>query len=313
MILNRLKKNLKKTKPFLNREKTESFRLYDQDIPEYPYVIDVYGDEHVIIWPRMNSKIDEGKEEHFEETLDALSQLFKIERTQIHIKGRFKQKGLKQYEKIKEEKQTIIIKEMGLNYLINLTDYLDTGLFMDHRPFRKQLMKSQGNGKNLLNLFCYTSSISVAAASAGYLTTNVDLSNTYLEWSKENFGLNEFPTSDHLFIKQSAVTYLQEQITTRNEENIKYDLIFLDPPTFSNSKSMDKEFEVEQDHVQLITNCMLLLKSDGILYFSNNKKSFKLAQGLDESYQIKDISAQSIPQDFRDKKIHQFYEIRKKL
>ncbi|MBT7610947.1 MAG: hypothetical protein HN576_14390 [Bacteriovoracaceae bacterium] len=309
MILNRLKKNLKKTKLVLIKEGTESFRLYDQDIPEYPYVIDVYGEEHVIIWPRMNSKMDEGKEDHFMETLDALVELLNIPRSHIHIKGRFKQKGLKQYEKIKKQKQTIIIKELGLNYLINLTDYLDTGLFMDHRPFRKKLTKSQGTGLKLLNLFCYTSSISVAAASAGYITTNVDLSNTYLEWSKENFRLNELSISNHQFIKNSAVTYLQQEITSDN----KFDLIFLDPPTFSNSKSMDKEFEVEQDHVQVITNCMLLLKSNGVLYFSNNKKSFKLASDLKEKYQIKDISYQSIPKDFRDKKIHQFYEIRKIL
>ena len=313
MILNRLKKNLKKTKLFLNKEGTESFRLYDQDIPEYPFIIDVYGEDDVIIWPRMSAKIDEGKESHFEETLEALKILFNIPKENIHIKGRFKQKGLKQYEKLEEDKKTLVIKEMGLKYLVNLTDYLDTGLFMDHRPFRKRLMKTDGVGQRLLNLFCYTSSISVAAASAGFSTTNIDLSNTYLRWAQENFHLNEMNTSDHEFIKQSALAYLQQKITSiglASKQDQRYDIIFLDPPTFSNSKAMDKEFEVEQDQLQLVVNCMLLLNKSGVLYFSNNKKTFKLAASIFEKYHVKDISEQSIPQDFRDKKIHQLYEIR---
>ncbi len=311
MIHNKLKKNLKKCQSSLKQEKTEAFRLYDMDIPEYPFIIDVYKN-HVIIWPKSNPKIDGEKKHHLDETIEALKKIFLLTSEHIHIKDKSKQKGPFQYKKLNEKKQSLTIKENDISYLINLSDYLDVGLFLDHRPMRKWLKKNKTHSKSLLNLFSYTCSISVAAASSGHKTTNVDLSKTYLEWGQENFTLNNLDIKDHQFIKMSVIDFLNEKALSRSvlEEGHRYDIIFLDPPTFSNSKSMKDKFEVEDDQLFLIKNCMKLLKEEGVLYFSNNKKTFKLKEEIFDQFNIKDISLKSIPLDFRNKKIHQLFEIK---
>ena len=305
MILNRLKKNFKSRQSFLKQENTNCFRLYDMDIPEYPFIIDVYG-ENIVIWPKLNPKVDLEPEMKIKSVTEALKTLFNTKENQIIIKERSKQKGTLQYEKVADQSENQVVIENSIKYYINLNDYLDCGLFMDHRPFRKNIKKLKGNGQNFLNLFCYTTSVSIPAAEAGFKTVNVDLSNTYLEWGKKNFILNNIDPNNHQFIKKSTMDFLIEAL----EEDIKYDIIFLDPPTFSNSKSMDTNFEVEKDHEFLIIRCMKILKKKGILYFSNNKRSFKLAATLSDLYNIKNITEKSIPADFRDKKIHQLYEIR---
>ena len=289
----------------LGKENLQAFRLYHLDIPEYPYIIDVLLDQ-VVLWPKTNPKIDQNKGKHLDETIAALKQLLDVNEDKIHIKWRDRKKGLKQYQKMGHQKESIIVEENGIKFLINLTDYLDYGLFLDHRPFRNKLKKNTFQKSTLLNLFSYTCSISVAAAIGGMETTSVDISNTYLNWGKENFRLNEIDPQKHSFIKESSLSYLKKTAL----ENNKFDLIFLDPPTFSNSKSMDKEFEVEKDQVFLVDHCMQLLSKDGILFFSNNKKRFKINPILNQKYQIKDVSLKSIPADFRDKHIHHLFEIK---
>lgn len=313
MLFNRLKKNLKARTSFLKQEKTNCYRLYDMDIPEYPFIVDIYS-ENAVVWPKFNEKIDQNPSEKLTELTNALAELLAIKSDHIFIKNRERKKGSSQYEKhskYSEESQWINVFENDVVFKINLSDYLDCGLFMDHRPLRKQLKKISHDSikdKSLLNLFSYTCSISVAAALAGFKTTSVDLSNTYLNWGKENFKLNDLKPEDHEFLKKSAISFLEDE----KNINEKFDIIFLDPPTFSNSSSMENIFEVEKDHPFLVEECVKRLKPEGVLYFSNNKRKFSLSSEIAENYNVKDVSEKSIPLDFRDKKIHSLFEIRDK-
>jgi 23S rRNA (cytosine1962-C5)-methyltransferase/23S rRNA (guanine2445-N2)-methyltransferase / 23S rRNA (guanine2069-N7)-methyltransferase len=190
-----------------------------------------------------------------------------------------------------------------------LWDYLDTGLFLDHRPIRYQFLK-KSKDKNFLNLFCYTASVSVMAAVGGARTYSVDMSKTYLEWAKENFKLNNLDISLHKFVEEDVLQYI-ENINRKLELQNYFDTIFLDPPTFSNSKSMKTDFDVERDQNWLVENVIKLLKPDGVLYFSNNKRDFKLSPELSSRFKVKTITKDTIPVDFHDMKIHHCFEIKK--
>ena len=213
---------------------------------------------------------------------------------------------MNQYEKISETDQSFVVQETQARFKVNLNDYLDTGLFLDHRPIRQKIFQ-QSKDKSILNLFCYTGSISVFAALAGGVTTNVDMSKTYINWAQDNFLLNEIDLGKHQFVIANALQWMNE-----NRDIAKYDIIFLDPPTFSNSKKMVDTFEIERDQGFLIDNAMSMLSAGGILYFSNNKRRFKIDERFLADYVVKDITEESIPQDFHDKKIHVCYEIRAK-
>ena len=199
------------------------------------------------------------------------------------------------------------VEESGLKFSINIRDYLDTGLFLDHRTTRS-MIREWSKDKRFLNLFAYTGSVSVyAAAGSAKSTTTVDMSKTYLEWAKRNFKLNNMMTNNHQFIQADCIKWLKEQKSSKN----KYDLIFLDPPTFSNSKRMDTVFDVQKDHVYLINAAMKLLDNDGMLVFSNNFRKFKMDSGLTDLYEIEDISKKTIPEDFkRNQKIHNCWTIK---
>jgi 23S rRNA (cytosine1962-C5)-methyltransferase/23S rRNA (guanine2445-N2)-methyltransferase / 23S rRNA (guanine2069-N7)-methyltransferase len=220
------------------------------------------------------------------------------------IKKRERQEGLKQYEKLDQKDQTFTVKESQATFKVNLYDYLDTGLFLDHRPMRQKIYKTV-SGKKFLNLFCYTGSVSVFAALAGAKTTSVDMSQTYLGWAQENFALNNIPSDQHSFINANVLEWLD-----RNQGKPAFDVIFLDPPTFSNSKKMTDSFDVERDQELLVNECMSMLEPGGVLYFSNNKRKFHLSPAIKEQYKVRDITEESIPQDFHDKKIHVCFEIR---
>ena len=306
-IKNRIEKNVKRLEPWAAKLRIEAYRIYERDIPDYPYIVDRYKDKFVV-YDRSIDEIDskEEKAAHFPELLQALTELFSAKPEQIIVKRRARQKGENQYEKISESGRTETIREGDALFKINLYDYLDTGLFLDHRLMREKIKKI-ARDKSVLNLFCYTGSVSVFAALGGGRVTSVDMSATYSRWAKENFELNSIPVDQHTFITENAIEYLAE---TSNPN--RFDIIFLDPPTFSNSKKMDKSFEVERDQAFLVESCMRLLKDDGVFYFSNNKRSFKLEPALIEKYQIRDITAATIPKDFRDQKIHRVYEIRRK-
>ena len=304
-IQNRIDKNFKHRAKWARREGLESFRIYEKDIPEFPFIVDVYKD-HAVIFEKRDDEIDAEKFDHFNFIISAVKNVLNLPEERVIIKSRFKQKGTTQYERLEEKNITMPVKEYQAEFLVNLHDYLDTGLFMDHRPMRQVIFK-EARGKKFLNLFSYTGAFSVMAALGGAThVTSVDLSSTYQEWARKNFEHNKLSLKEHNFIVQSALEYLEKSVN-------KFDLIFLDPPTFSNSKSMTEDFEVEKDQVFLVKNCLRLLNPNGVLYFSNNKRKFKLDPELNTIADIIDISDKTIPQDFRDQKIHHCFKITAKI
>jgi 23S rRNA (cytosine1962-C5)-methyltransferase len=304
MIKNRLEKNFRKLKPWADRNKLEAFRLYDRDIPEYPFIVDIYKD-HYLVHDKSDPYLDATKN-HLPHVTEALKSLFKVDEARIVLKKRERQEGTSQYEKLDRREEFFAVRENQALFQVNLFDYLDTGLFLDHRPMRQKIYKTTA-GKSFLNLFCYTGSVSVFAALAGAKTTSVDMSATYLNWARENFKLNEIAEEGHEFVNANALEYLH-----KHQGVPHFDVIFLDPPTFSNSKKMEDAFEVEKDQEFLVNTAMSMLLPGGVLYFSNNKRKFKLAEPLQQKYQVKDITKDSLPQDFHDQKIHHCFEIRNK-
>lgn len=308
IILNRLRKNLKIRKNLIKSEGIEAYRLYEKDIPEYPYIIDIYKDYAVIY--EKGKKIGEDDElndlvyEHRTDIFAALGELLNIPENKIHLKERVKQSGKQQYEKIAKDKLSFAVKEGEMKFKVNLEDYLDTGLFLDHRPLRKIINQTSAS-KKVLNLFAYTGSFSVAAALGGGVVTTVDMSRTYLDWARDNFRINDITIKDHHFTQADAVNYIMNLVE-------KFDIIILDPPSFSNSKRMEDIFDVQRDHITLIEKLMSLLNPEGVLYFSNNLRSFKLDFLIREGFKIEDLTYKSIPKDFRDQKIHQCYKITQK-
>lgn len=302
MIKNRLEKNLKKLRPWAERHQIEAYRVYDRDIPEYPFIVDIYKN-YYLIHDRRDFIKDKDKD-HLPHVIQALKTLFACNDEQIIFKQRQRQEGLNQYEKLGQENRSLIVQESQARFKVNLWDYLDTGLFLDHRPIRQTIYKKSAQ-KRFLNLFCYTGAVSVFAALGKATTTSVDMSQTYIKWAQENFELNALNLTDHQFIQADVIEWLRTQ-----KPAPLYDMIFLDPPTFSNSKRMDGTFEVERDQEFLIESCMNLLAPQGVLYFSNNKRKFKLAENLLQKYLIRDITKESIPMDFHDQKIHCCFEIR---
>lgn len=306
IIHNRLKKNHKKLKSWLKQESIEAYRLYEKDIPEYPYIVDIYKDNAVVYEKGKKLEDDEQnlRHKHLGQVFDAIKQTVGIEESKIIFKKREVQKGNFQYEKEDDEDQRIIVRERNALFYINLYDYLDTGLFLDHRPLRKMIHK-EAKSKKVLNLFAYTGSISVAAALGGAHVTTVDMSNTYINWAYDNFRLNGIQFSAHRFEAKNVFDFLKE------DQGV-YDIIILDPPSFSNSKKMDGTFDVQRDHKGLVDLCMNRLAEGGKLYFSNNFRKFKLDQAILDQHQVRDITKISIPRDFRDGKIHCCFEIIKK-
>lgn len=303
-IQNRIEKNYKHRAKWARKEGIESFRIYEKDIPDFPFIVDVYKD-HAVIFEKRDSEIDAEKFDHFNFIISAVKNVINLPEEKIVIKSRMKQKGTTQYEKLEDRNEFFPVKEYQAEFLVNLYDYLDTGLFMDHRPMRQVIFK-EAKGKKFLNLFSYTGAVSVMAALGGAThVTSVDLSSTYQDWARKNFEHNKISLKEHNFIIQSALDYLEKAVN-------KFDLIFLDPPTFSNSKKMEDDFEVEKDQVFLVKNCLRLLNPGGTLYFSNNKRKFKLDPAVLELANVEDITSKTIPMDFRDQKIHHCFKITKK-
>lgn len=302
MIQNRLEKNYKKLKPWSERNRFEAFRLYDRDIPEFPYIVDIYKD-YVVVYDKSDAFKDAGKN-HLEPTIAGIKAVLKVDDSHILLKRRQRQDE-DQYEKLGESRQEFVVQENQFKFLVNLWDYLDTGLFLDHRPSRYKVFKLS-SGKKVLNLFCYTGSVSVAAAVGGAQVTSVDLSKTYLDWAQRNFTANNLPLEGHEFLQADVLQFLKEA-----PAKPAFDLIFLDPPTFSNSKRMKDILDIERDHSWMIEKCMGLLSNDGVLLFSTNKRKFKLEPSLQQKFRVVETTKSTIPQDFHDQQIHTSFEIRK--
>ncbi len=309
MIFNKLEKNLKRLKPWADRAKIEVYRLYDKDIPEFPFLVDVYKD-YVVVFDKTED-IDYGKNKDIE-VVAAVKKLFQLNDEsavqKIVLKKRERQKGLNQYQKLEDKNEKIVVLENGISVLVNLWDYLDTGLFIDHRPLRYFFLKNSKQ-KKFLNLFCYTGVVSLMAAIGGAETVSVDLSDKYLDWAQENFALNDLDTTKHRFVEQDVLQFI-EHASSWADYKQSFDMIFLDPPTFSNSKSMIDSFEVERDQKKLILNTLKFLKPTGTLYFSTNKRKFKLDPSIESEFSVKNTTEKTIPQDCHDQKIHQSYEIK---
>ncbi|MCF5705896.1 bifunctional 23S rRNA (guanine(2069)-N(7))-methyltransferase RlmK/23S rRNA (guanine(2445)-N(2))-methyltransferase RlmL [Pseudomonas syringae] len=303
MFANRLQKNLKLMGKWVRREGIDCYRVYDADMPEYSMAIDLYHDwVHVQEYAAPKSIDPEKASARLFDALAAIPQALNIDKSRVVIKRRERQSGTRQYERQSTQGQFLEVNEGGAKLLVNLTDYLDTGLFLDHRPMRMRIQR-EAAGKRFLNLFAYTATASVHAAKGGARsTTSVDLSRTYLDWARRNLSLNGF--SDKNRLEQSDVmAWLQ---ACRDE----YDLIFIDPPTFSNSKRMEGVFDVQRDQVELIDLAMARLAPGGVLYFSNNFRKFVLDENLGQRYTVEEITAQTIDQDFaRNGKIHRAWKI----
>ncbi len=300
MVINRLQKNLKHLGKWRDKQNVTCYRLYDADMPEYSAAIDVYGDYvHVQEYQAPKSIDEEKAQARLNDIIAAVKQVIQPDLEKTSIKTRRRNKGKSQYERLDSDKSNAITcTEGSATFEINLWDYLDSGLFLDHRPIRQYIYEHAHN-KKFLNLFCYTATASVHAALGGAKeTVSVDMSKTYLNWAERNFRLNKLVSSKHRFEQADCLEWL-----TQCREG--FDMIFLDPPTFSNSKRIQQVLDVQRDHVSLIKRCMELLNPGGLLIFSNNLRGFKLdAQAL-EKYTVKDYTQQSLDPDFkRNSKIH---------
>lgn len=312
-LANRLRKNAQKLAKWAKREGTTAYRIYDADIPEYNAAVDVYND-HVVIQEYAAPASIPGAvaDDRFWHLLETIPAVLPFSEQQMVIKQRRRQSGSAQYEKQQEEQSVVFeVEEYNARFRVNLSDYLDTGLFIDHRIVRREIQRLAA-GKRVLNLFAYTGTASVHAGLGGasHITT-VDLSRTYLNWAKDNFRLNHLTIDKHDFIQADCLAWLSEQADSEPAQ--RWDLIFLDPPTFSNSKRMEESFDVQRDHVAMLKQAMALLAPQGVLIFSTNKRKFKLAVEELEQLNIAcdNRSAWSLPEDFkRNPHIHQCWFLR---
>lgn len=312
MFANRLKKNLKKMNKWAKQQDINCFRLYDADLPEYAVAVDIYNGDK--LWVNVQEyqapkTISEHKaNQRLAGVISEIPKVLGIDKSQVFLKIRKKQKNTEQYQKQDNKANFHIIEESNCKFLVNFEDYLDTGIFLDHRPIR-QIIQQQAKDKDFLNLFAYTGTASVhAAIGNAKSTTTVDMSNTYLDWTKNNFELNSL-TGDHKIIRADCSEWVEKE--SKQSSKTTYDLIFLDPPTFSNSKRMEDVFDIQLAHVSLIKNALSLLNKDGVLYFSTNFRKFKLdEQALSEAV-IENISRSTIPVDFsRNPRIHYCWKIK---
>lgn len=313
MFVNRLRKNLKQLTRWAQQQNIACYRLYDADLPEYALAIDLYHGAkrwaHIQEYAAPKT-IDPAKaEERLQQALAVIPDVLNIPAEQMYFKIRRRQKGEAQYQKFATQGRYEEVTEGPCKLLVNFTDYLDTGLFLDHRPVR-ELIRQQVKGQKFLNLFAYTATATVHAAVGGAsATTTVDLSPTYIAWARRNLALNGFSEHRHELIQADCLDWLAEE-SAKKQHRRRYGIIFLDTPTFSNSKRTDNVFDVQRDHVNMIQQATSLLEPEGVLYFSNNFRRFKLDSESLQTLAIEDITRQSIPFDFqRSPHIHHCWKI----
>jgi len=315
MLANRLAKNRKRLGKWLRREGVSCYRLYDADLPEYALAIDIYENPepetppwiHVQEYAAPKSIDPRKARQRLREALGVIAEVLGTGQEQVFLKVRRPQKGTQQYEKLADTRRFHEVREGDCRLLVNFEDYLDTGLFLDHRITRKLLAELAG-GKRFLNLFAYTGTGSVCAARGGAAaTTTVDMSNTYLDWARRNMRLNGFVGDQHEFVQANCLEWL-ELAAGRD----RYGLIFLDPPTFSTSARMQGTFDVQRDHATLINKTVELLEPGGLLVFSCNLRRFNLETAALPGLAVEDISRATLPRDFeRNPKIHHCWKIRR--
>ncbi len=298
MFENRLRKVYKHFAKIARKQNIACFRFYDHDMPEFPFVIENYnGAIHAAEYKRRHGMEEEVHEEWLAVCRQIIGLVTEISEELIFMKVRQRKEGKDgQYQKFDTLKQERIVPENGLNFIINLTDYLDTGLFLDHRITRS-LVRDDVEGKRVLNLFCYTGSFSVYAAKGkARSVTSVDMSKTYINWAKRNMQFNKLYDEDkHEFVHADVLQLINDL------PKDTFDVIICDPPTFSNSKRMEDDFDVQRDHVMLLKKLLKAATEDGKIYFSNNYRGFSLDRDQLPVANIKDITAATTPFDFQGK------------
>jgi 23S rRNA (cytosine1962-C5)-methyltransferase len=305
MFRNRLTKMYRHTSKLAKRQSVSCYRVYDHDLPEFPFCIELYEDKiYLAEYRRKHGMTDEEHAAWLESCVPVISGILSIPDEKIYFRQRQRKAGrYGQYEKLSSEQEFFSVNEAGLQFRVNLTDYLDTGLFLDHRITRG-MVREEAKDKNVLNLFCYTGSFSVYAAAGGAARVDsVDLSRTYLNWAEENMKLNGLGNSLNNFIHADVKQYLDELPSDF------YDLVVMDPPTFSNSKRMKDFLDIQRDHVELLNKTLRTMKTGGVLYFSTNFRKFQLEKDKILATSVRDITGATTPFDFQGKLFRWCYRI----
>lgn len=308
MFRNRLQKVFSHLSRQARRQHISCYRVYDHDLPEFPFCIELYEDKiYLAEYKRHHRMSEEEHEQWLDACLPVISEIIKVQAEKIFLRQRQRKAGRQgQYEKLASEQEFFVAEESGLKFKINLTDYLDTGLFLDHRITRS-MVREEAKDKQVLNLFCYTGSFSVYAAAGGAAAVHsVDLSKTYLNWAEDNMRLNHlFDENRHRFIHADVKQYLDELPAGF------FDLVIMDPPTFSNSKRMKDFLDIQRDHPDMINKTLHAMKRGGVLYFSTNFRKFQLGTDKIQTASVKDITKATMPFDFQGKLFRYCFKIAK--
>lgn len=306
MLANRLRRTYRHLRKWARRTGVTCYRLYEKDIPDQPLIVDWYdGRALVYALHRKKDETPEARAAWLAEVEAEVREGLDLAEEALYFKERQRQKGLAQYEKLAAERDEFVVEEQGHRVLVNLSDYLDTGLFLDHRNTRA-MVQAEAAKRDVLNLFCYTASFSVYAAAGGARsTTSVDISNTYLAWARRNFDLNGMEPERNELARADVLQWLPEAA----REGRRYGLIVCDPPTFSNSKKMQRFLDVQAQHPEILNHCLRLLRPNGVLYFSTNYRGFRLAEEALLSCRWAEISERTIPLDYRNRRIHRCWRI----
>lgn len=313
MFANRLRKNLARLRSWTAREEIACFRAYDADMPEYAFAVDIYGngERHACVqeYAAPATVSEDAARLRRNEALSVLPEVLDIPVQRIHFRRRQRQRGGAQYEKLDHQSEFVTVREGPYRFAVNFDDYLDTGLFLDHRLTRRYIGDAAA-GRRFLNLFAYTGSATVWAVGGGATaSTTIDMSRTYLDWAKRNLALNDLLSPQHEFVQADCLAWLEDETEGARP---RYGLIFVDPPTVSRSKRMQRDFDVQRDHAWLLQQAGRLLRPDGLLVFSTNYRRFRLDLEALSDYTVSDMTRQTIPEDFRrNPKIHACFLLRK--
>jgi 23S rRNA (guanine2445-N2)-methyltransferase / 23S rRNA (guanine2069-N7)-methyltransferase len=307
LFKNRLVKLARHLRRWPTKRGISCYRLYERDIPEIPLVVDRYEDHlHITEYERPHDRSPERHAAWLELMAGTASESLGILPVNTHLKSRVRQAEQTQYEKLGDAREFFVVQEDGLKFLVNFSDYVDTGLFLDHRETRK-MVRRESAGKAVLNLFAYTGSFSVyAAAGQAKSTTTVDLSKTYLQWAKRNFQLNQLQGEQHDFVQSDSFGYLESLAAAGDRQ---FDLAIVDPPTYSNSKRTEKDWNVQANHAELLQTLRTIMCPRGVVYFSTNYRRFQLNENATVNFQVREISKQTVPEDFRNRRIHRCWRM----
>lgn len=303
---NRLRNRARHLRKWPTKRGITCYRLYERDVPDVPLVVDRYENAlHLAEFARPHDRSPAQHADWLDLMARTAGEVLEVPRERVFMKHRDRQRGASQYSRVDEREARLVVQEGGLKFVVNLSDYVDTGLFLDHRTTR-QMVREAAGGRRFLNLFGYTGSFTVYAAAGGASsTTTVDKSATYLDWARENLALNEITGPEHRLVRSDIDSFVAG-LTAKDE----WDLAVVDPPTFSNTKGLDEPWDVERDHAALLRRLAPHIVPGGVVFFSTNFRRFKLDEAsVARDYTVRDITRQTIPEDFRNERIHQCWRL----